>query len=81
MSSKESGITNESNYRHFIEAENQGQHSGDHHSIEEAATELSLYARYVGDIAPALSKRELRNELLTVRRLARNLGEAIERSS
>lgn len=79
MSSKESEIINDSNDGQLIKTGNQGQPSGDNHSIEEVAMELSLYARYIGDIASALSKRELRNELLAVRELTEILGEAIER--
>lgn len=78
MSSSESEIINEQ----FMNAENQDQLSKNPtQSVEGAAIALSLYARYLWDIASALSREELRNEWLTVRTLSNNLAEAIERSN
>lgn len=49
--------------------------------VEDAALELSLHTRYLWEIASALSKNELRNELVTIRALAGGLAAAIEGAS
>jgi hypothetical protein len=78
VTNRESEIVNE-NFRRTV---NQDRTSGTpRYVVEEAAMELSLYARYLWDIASALSREELRNEFLAVRGLTKKLGEAIERSN
>ena len=75
MSSREAEIIN----GYSISIENQDRTSGNPaQSVEDAAIELSLYAHYLWEIAPALSRQELRNELLAVRTLTNNIAEAIE---